>query len=145
MSETPDWAMQEAIYGRLSAGINANYSARMGNVVDVKIVDNIESAEFLDSLPFVLIGDDDLVDESGSCGEGFVLTSILRCHAAGPARRASKFLAQSVREVMDINTEFVLDDWNVFNPRHTGTQSRLAGDGLGHLVTITYQFEIYQK
>lgn len=134
-SKTPDWAMQEAIFARLKEELTDN----------VEVVDNMEISAYKNSLPFVLIGDDQLVDVGiEECGEGFELTSRLRCHAAGPSRKASKFLAQDVRDAMN-KLEFTLTDWTVSNAQHVGSISEHFGDGLGHLVVVTWQFEIYAK
>lgn len=134
MSDAPDWDMQQAIYARLTAELGAG----------VKVVDNMESSAFEESLPFVLIGDDQLVDAGTQCGEAYEYTTAIRCHAAGNGRKGSKVLAAQVRDAMRLD-EFTLTDWDVSNPQHVGSQATMVGEKLGHLVTVTWQFELDKK
>ena len=129
MTADPSWNTQTALYARLTAALP-----------DVRIVDNVEAAEFERMLPFVLIGNDALVDAENQCVDEYELRAFIHCHAAGPARKAAKQLAHRVREALkaDIPVEGFQSEHH-----HTGTRSQLV-EGIAHLVIVEVEFQLVE-
>jgi len=128
----PSWAVQKAIYERLSAELD-----------DVDTVDNVEASEFTAALPFILIGDDVLTDGENQLANEYQVRAFIRCHAAGPSRKKSKLLAQRVREAMadEFTIEgFISDDIVSY---HAGTQSVLV-EGIAHVAIVEWVFDLLE-
>jgi len=128
----PSWEVQKAIYARLTS-----------ELPNIPVIDNVEASEFEDTLPFILIGDDLLVDDENQVTEDYQLSTFIRCHAEGPSRKASKALAHQVRAAMKAPFQiegFVSDDMISY---HKGTQSVLI-EGVAHAVIVEWRFDLLE-
>lgn len=126
----PSVAVQKAIYDRLTSALGSG----------IKVVDNIEQAGFIDSLPFILIGDDVITDESTDCVQGYEVRTFIRCHHKGPSRKATKELAHSVRTAM--RADFTIPGFSDPITYHVGTRHQLF-EGVAHVAIIEWHFGIF--
>ena len=137
LGDDPSWQVQRAIYTRL-AGV---FHTEGADHVDV--VDNVEAAEYEDSLPFILIGDDIVLDEESQVGNQYKVRHFIRCHAAGPSRKAAKQLAHRVRAAMKAQFTvegFMNDDQIAY---HQGTQNALI-EGMAHVAIVEWAFDLLE-
>jgi len=137
MTQDPSWFTQKAIYERLTSVLGSS----------VSVVDNVEAAEYEDTLPFILIGDDALLDNENQISDDYSLRAFIRCHAAGPSRKAAKQLAHQVRTAMapDIDAgrpEISVEHFQSTS-RHAGTQSVLI-EGVAHVVVVEWAFDLLE-
>ena len=130
----PSWAVQQAIFQRLSSS---------PILEGVAIVDNVEASEFLGRLPFILIGDDVLIDGENQIGNEYKVKAYIRCHAKGPHRKAPKALAHKVRQVM--REPFVIEGFMSEDlvSYHAGTQSALV-EGVAHVAIVEWVFDLLE-
>ncbi len=132
----PSWEVQTAIYSRLKAA-----TVEGGLLEGVKIVDNMELAEFKDSLPFILIGDDVLTDNENQITDDYTLKTYIRCHAEGTSRKAAKLLAHKVRRLM--RAQFTIEGFLEPVAYHSGTQAALV-EGVAHEAIVEWTFDLLE-
>ena len=138
MTQDPSWFTQKAIFERLTSVLGE----------DITIVDNVEASEFEGSLPFILIGDDSLIDNENQVSDDYTLKAFIRCHAAGPSRKAVKQLAHSVRAAMAPDLEAGRPEIEVEHFQstscHAGTQSALV-EGVAHVAIVEWTFDLLEE
>ena len=130
MNETvadPSWNVQKAIFARLNP------------LAGVDVVDNVEAAEFEDALPFILIGDDVVIDNENQVTDSYTVRAFIRCHAAGTSRKASKQLAHRVRQAM--RAPFEVEGFYEPVAYHSGTRSALI-EGVAHVAIVEWTFDL---
>jgi len=139
VANDPSWAAQVAVYDRLMECLPQTGQDK------ITIVDNMEAAEYEASLPFVLIGDDVVMDKSNTCGKAYEVHVFIACHAAGPARRATKLLAHEVRKAMCKHSEFVVAGFSK-DPENSHVTTRSDHiEGVAHVATVEWVFELYDS
>ena len=132
--QTPDpsWEVQKAIFARLKR-----------ELPNVTVVDNVEASEFVKTLPFVLIGDDTVMDEDNQVTNEYKVKAILKCHAEGMSRKAAKRLAHDVRQALKepIEVEGFVNDEPI--SYHMGSHSILI-EGIAQAVFVEWGFDLLE-
>lgn len=101
-------ALQAGIYRALRDHAGLVLALKQGPNGELRVYDDLPDKAML---PYIEIGDDDITDESTTCGALYKANSTIRVFSESIGKAEAKTIGSYVRQALD--TEILIDGWKV--------------------------------
>lgn len=88
--------------------------------------------------PYVTVGDDQIIDDSDDCQEGFEVYSTIHAWSRAPSKQEVKGIAAAVRDAL--NAPLAITDHNLIHHEFQSARVLTENDGLTVHIVLTFRY-----